>query len=159
MSKIYLALGTNVGDRTNYLALAIQAIAKQIGNVEQISSIYQTAAWGVEDQPDYYNQVVRVTTTLTPLELLGVCQGIEHDLGRVRKKKWGPRVIDIDILSYDNDTVNLPNLVIPHPLMQDRNFVLIPLNELTKDWIHPVFDKSIDLLIKECTDTLEVVKL
>lgn len=159
MHTTYLALGTNIGDRASYLNAAVEAVSRKIGTVEQISSIYQTAAWGVENQADFYNQVIEVKTTLLSLKLLEVCQAIEQELGRVRKEKWGPRVIDIDILSYDNQIIKSPDLTVPHPLMQARNFVLVPLQEIAEDWIHPIYKKSIGLLTKECNDPLEVVKL
>ncbi len=112
MNKIYLALGTNIGNRQLNIKAAINTIAESIGRVEKCSSVYKTTAWGLEDQDDFYNQVILVTTLLEPIELMHKCQQIEQQMGRVRKQKWGPRIIDIDILFYNELIFNNEDLVI-----------------------------------------------
>lgn len=156
MKSIYILLGANLGDRTAQLNDALIAIASSIGKITKVSTIVETAAWGVEEQPSFLNQVIEVKSFLNPIETLEICQSIENQLGRVRNEKWGARVIDIDILYYENEIVNLPHLQIPHPYIQDRKFTLIPLVEIAPDYIHPVLKKSNDELLAICTDLLDV---
>jgi len=156
VNLIYLAIGTNIGNRAANLELAISSIQASVGVVELQSSIYQTAAWGLENQADFYNQVICVKTELEPIVLLEECQEIEKTMGRVRKENWGPRVIDIDVLFFNDKTIKNTRLTIPHPYLQDRNFVLVPLCEIAEDWIHPIFQKKIVTLLEECQDELEV---
>lgn len=156
MNLTYLAIGTNIGNRGANLELAISAINRLVGVVEVQSSTYQTAAWGLEHQADFYNQVLCVKTELEPIFLLKECQEIEKKMGRVRKENWGPRVIDIDILFFNDSTIKSTRLTIPHPLLQDRNFVLVPLCEIAEDRVHPVFQKKMVTLLRECKDELEV---
>lgn len=130
-STAYLALGGNLGDRRHYLSAAVLALNSEAGlRVEKISSVYETAPVGVVDQPDFYNLVVEVATTLTARELLARCLAIEKTLGRVRSERWGPRTIDLDVLWYDGSTLNEPELTLPHPRMKERAFVLVPLAEI-----------------------------
>ncbi|MCH2023113.1 MAG: 2-amino-4-hydroxy-6-hydroxymethyldihydropteridine diphosphokinase [Saprospiraceae bacterium] len=159
MNTIYLALGSNLGNPQLNLIAAIESISQSIGKVEKCSSVYKTAAWGNEDQDDFYNQVVLVKTLLKPIELMNCCQQIEKKLGRISKQKWAPRIIDIDILFYNQLIFNHKDLVIPHPLIQDRNFVLVPLSEISEGYIHPANNKTIFMLKNECQDKLSIVKL
>jgi 2-amino-4-hydroxy-6-hydroxymethyldihydropteridine diphosphokinase len=130
-STAYLALGGNLGDRRHYLSSAVLALKSEAGlRVEKISSVYETAPVGVVDQPDFYNLVVEVITTLTARELLARCLAIEKTLGRVRTERWGPRTIDLDVLWFDGATLNEPELTLPHPRMKERAFVLVPLAEI-----------------------------
>lgn len=130
-STAYLGLGGNLGDRRHYLSAAVLALNSEAGlRVEKISSVYETAPVGVVDQPDFYNLVVEVATTLTAHELLARCLAIEKKLGRVRLERWGPRTIDLDVLWYDNVTLNDGDLTLPHPRMKERAFVLVPLAEI-----------------------------
>lgn len=127
----YLALGGNLGDRRHYLSAAVLALNSEAGlRVEKLSSVYETAPVGVVDQPDFYNLVVEVATTLSAHELLTCCLAIEKRLGRVRAERWGPRPIDLDVLWYDGASLHEPNLTLPHPRMKERAFVLVPLAEI-----------------------------
>ena len=131
MSTAYLGLGGNLGDRRRYLADAVQALNGESGvRVEEISSVYETKPVGVVDQPDFLNLVLEVATELPVRELLTRCLRIEAALGRVRVERWGPRTIDIDVLWYDGQTLNESDLVLPHPRMLMRAFVLVPLAEI-----------------------------
>jgi 2-amino-4-hydroxy-6-hydroxymethyldihydropteridine diphosphokinase len=132
MSKeCYISLGTNIGDREGFL---INAINELEGNpdisVDQISSIYETDPVGYLDQDPFLNLVIKISTILTPLQLLEVTQGIEQNLGRKRELRWGPRTIDLDILLYNQENIEVEHLRIPHPRMFERSFVLIPLKEI-----------------------------
>jgi 2-amino-4-hydroxy-6-hydroxymethyldihydropteridine diphosphokinase len=159
MTKPLLLLGSNMGHCESNLAKAREAICIEIGGILQQSSLYKTAAWGNENQPDFYNQVICVTTSKSAVDLLLAIQKIEHAMGRIRKETWGPRIIDIDILFYGDQIINLPQLKVPHSGIPDRKFTLIPLVEIAKDFIHPISQKSMQTLLNECTDTLNVVKL
>lgn len=137
---------------------AIDYIATSCGKLVAISSVYTTAAWGITNQPDFLNQVICINTILPPQQLIGNLLDIEKKLGRERTLKMGPRLIDIDILLMENIVVNEPNLIIPHPRMQQRKFALIPLNEIATAVIHPILKKTISQLLIECEDNLDVKK-
>jgi 2-amino-4-hydroxy-6-hydroxymethyldihydropteridine diphosphokinase len=139
----FLHLGSNIGNRQHYLELAINHIAISIGVVVKKSAIYETEAWGNIDQNDFLNQAIAVNTNLSPEELLDEIHSIEYKLGRQKEIKWGPRIIDIDIIFYNDHIINHEKLIIPHPFMADRNFVLEPLKDITGDFIHPIFNKTI----------------
>jgi len=124
----------------------------------QHSSLYETAAWGLEDQPDFLNQVLLVETAQKPRELLETLLDIEQELGRIRQQKNGPRTIDLDILLYNDDVIHEPGLQIPHPRMASRRFVLAPLAEIAGELIHPITSKTIRQMLDECTDPLPVNK-
>jgi 2-amino-4-hydroxy-6-hydroxymethyldihydropteridine diphosphokinase len=156
MKKAYLLMGGNIGDRLFYLRSAIEKVESQIGKVLQCSAIYETAAWGVTDQPDFLNQAVELETLLSPLELLKELLAIELALGRERHHKWYARTIDIDILLYADQIIALDKLVIPHPRLQFRRFGLTPLAQIAPQVVHPVINKTISVLLDECKDTLEV---
>ncbi|HRP89815.1 MAG TPA: 2-amino-4-hydroxy-6-hydroxymethyldihydropteridine diphosphokinase [Edaphocola sp.] len=158
-NKTYLLLGSNLGDRFQYLQKARDIIASKIGKIEQASNIYETEAWGLEDQPAHLNQILLVNTVLKPLELLHQTQNIEKSLGRTKRFKWDNRIIDIDIIFYNNEIVKFENLKIPHPYLQERNFVLIPLSEIAGNYMHPVFQKKVSELLKESKDKLKAVKI
>ncbi|MDO5793360.1 MAG: 2-amino-4-hydroxy-6-hydroxymethyldihydropteridine diphosphokinase [Turicibacter sp.] len=136
MNKAYLGLGSNLGDKKHYLYDAIQWLNRheQI-TIVQLSSLYETAPWGYTDQDVFMNLVVEVETSLNPIELLDVCQSIENELGRVREIKWGPRVIDVDILLYNDEVIESDRLTVPHPYMTERDFVMIPLAEINPQLI------------------------
>jgi 2-amino-4-hydroxy-6-hydroxymethyldihydropteridine diphosphokinase len=157
-SNIFLLLGTNLGDRTSNLDRARQEISA-IGDIKATSSIFKTAAWGKTDQPAFYNQVIKISTFLAPVILLEKILSIEAVMGRVRDEKWGPRIIDIDILFFDDKIINTSALTVPHPGIPDRMFTLLPLHELAPLLVHPVLKKNISTLLKESTDTLEVERL
>lgn len=155
MNTVYLSLGSNQGDRRAWLRKAI-ALLEEYGMVSKVSSLYQTAAWGLEDQPDFLNMALCMQTGSSATELLHAIQHVEQQLGRVRNIKWGPRTLDIDILFFNNDVIDLPDLQIPHPFLSQRRFVLAPLAEITAEYVHPVLNKTVDTLLAECTDMQEV---
>lgn len=159
MIDVFLLLGSNLGNREEYLQKAIDLIETEIGVVTQISSVYETEAWGKTDEPNYLNQVVRVNTQLSARQVLEKVLEIETRMGRVREKKWGSRIIDVDILFYGRNIINEPGLIVPHPELHNRKFTLEPLNELVPDLQHPVLKKSIFQLKSELKDNLIVKKL
>jgi len=159
MVNTFILLGSNLGESKNHISDAISEIASDVGLVTAQSSLYQTAAWGKTDQPDFLNQVIEVKTELEPIRLLESVLLIEKKLGRERYEKWGSRIIDIDILFYDNQIVSLANLTIPHPFLHVRRFTLLPLNEINSDFMHPVFKKTISQLLFDLDDNLFVEKV
>jgi 2-amino-4-hydroxy-6-hydroxymethyldihydropteridine diphosphokinase len=156
MMRVYLCLGSNLGDRETNLAVAAEWIGKQIGKVMACSAVYETAAWGKQDQPDYLNQAMEVETVLPVEQVLEQCLQIEHRLGRTRDVKWESRLMDIDILFYGQEVIDSPQLKVPHPFLQERKFVLLPLNEIAGGLVHPVFHKTVSELLKDCKDPLVV---
>ena len=153
-----LLLGTNLEDRWNNLIICREMIAKDVGNILKASSIYETAAWGKTDQPSFLNQVLIVETELTPVELLKALNAIENKMGRVRKEKWGERLIDIDILYFDDLLMDTAELKIPHPEITNRRFTLEPLNELVPDLVDPRVGMSINEMLATCKDPCIVKK-
>ncbi len=155
-TSVYLLLGSNKGNREDYLKKAIDNL-KDLGvRVKRISKIYQAESWGYADA-DYLNLVAEAEVTCNPSVLLEMCHVVEAELGRVRSGKgYSSRTIDIDILYYGNDLVDKPNLIIPHRLLQNRKFVLMPLCDLIPDFVHPVLHKTNTELLNECTDQCRV---
>lgn len=158
MNRTYLLLGSNMGNSHQQLATAQKYIEKMIGPIIRYSSCYQTAAWGKTDQPDFLNQVIIVETGLTAPATMEAILSIEKKMGRLRTEKNAPRIIDIDILFFNKAIIDEPQLQVPHPQIQNRRFVLIPLNELSANFIHPVSQKSIHQLLRICPDKLAVKK-
>ncbi len=156
MNGIYLIIGGNMGKRAEYLATCKNLIDKEIGRIQQSSSLYETAAWGNTTQAPFLNQVLKIETALSPVQLLEACLHIEKKMGRIRDRKWDARIIDIDILFYGQLVINEKNLVIPHPHLPDRKFVLVPLHELAPNLIHPGYKQTITELLAACKDELPV---
>jgi 2-amino-4-hydroxy-6-hydroxymethyldihydropteridine diphosphokinase len=156
MNDIYLLTGGNVGDRFDFLEKAFEMIETIVGPVVGKSSVYETAPWGFTDQQPFLNQAICIASALEPEELLQKLLSIELQLGRKRLEKMGPRVIDIDILFYSTYIVSQPDLIIPHPRIAERRFVLTPLNEIAPEFVHPTLGKKIDELLESCNDKLEV---
>ncbi len=156
MNRAYLITGGNMGNRLETLRLAADWLNASCGNILQQSAIYETAAWGKEDQPAFYNQVLLLETTLAAEELMKRLLEIEQEAGRVRTEKYGPRVLDIDILFFNQSVIQTPVVIIPHPQLPNRRFVLLPLNELAPAYRHPVLHKTVAELLAECPDPLPV---
>lgn len=154
-----LLIGGNMGNRTANLQQARELIQKECGKITVQSSIYQTAAWGLTDQPDFLNQVLVVATLLTPEALMWQLLSIEERMGRKRIIKLGPRIIDLDILLIDTLVINSSLLTIPHPALPKRKFALIPLCEVAPQLVHPLEKKTIAQLLAECPDELAVQKI
>lgn len=156
---IFILLGSNVGDCQKNLLNARHQISRSIGKIITASSVYKTAPWGNTHQPDFFNQVIEVNSTLTPDNLLEGIQDIEKRLGRKRAVKWGPRIIDIDILLWGSRTIKTLQLVVPHPELPNRRFTLLPLTEIAPHFIHPHKNESMLKLLEECPDLLEVERI
>jgi 2-amino-4-hydroxy-6-hydroxymethyldihydropteridine diphosphokinase len=159
MHIVYLLTGSNMGQPQHMLEEAKLAIEAQgLGKVVNESAVYQTEAWGMHNQPDFLNQVLKLETSLASQKLLQQLLAIELQMGRKRLEKNGPRVIDIDVLFYDDAVISEPDLTVPHPLLQNRRFVLVPLDEIAPTLLHPVLKKTVSQLLNECSDPLHVNK-
>ncbi len=159
MNIAYLLIGGNLGNRSANLQKAIQLIEQNCGQVVQSSAIYETAAWGLTEQPAFYNQALKIETNFLPEELMQELLLIEQKMGRIRTVKLGPRSIDLDMLFYDQLILNSTLLVLPHPALTERRFVLLPLAEIAANLMHPILHKTIQELLNECPDHLDVQKL
>lgn len=147
---VYFSLGTNLGDKEQNLRLAVQNIEERIGKAISLSAFYATAPWGFTSENTFLNAALCVETQLSPLEILKITQEIEHEMGRTHKSvngAYSDRVIDIDLLLYDDLVLDTPELKLPHPLMQERDFVMRPLAEIVPEVVHPVFKKTIRELL------------
>ncbi|WP_337942763.1 2-amino-4-hydroxy-6-hydroxymethyldihydropteridine diphosphokinase [Parabacteroides sp.] len=151
MAIAYLALGTNIGNRRRNMITAAALLAERVGDVLALSGFYETEPWGFQSENTFLNAALRLETSLSPLELLKATQQIEVEMGRTQKSNgtYHDRIIDIDILLYDDLILQTPELTLPHPLMQDRRFVMEPLLEIAPSVVHPVFKKTIVSLIRE----------
>jgi 2-amino-4-hydroxy-6-hydroxymethyldihydropteridine diphosphokinase len=156
MNITYLLIGGNLGVREKILARSRSFIKEDIGNIRKASSIYETAAWGITEQPDFLNQVIEVETKLSAQEVLNNILAIEIKMGRVRTRKNASRIIDIDILFFNNDIIHEPGLTVPHPEIQNRKFALVPMAEIAPGMLHPLFNRTIKELLSTSGDTLEV---
>lgn len=159
MNKAFLLTGGNLDDRKQSLATARTFINEQCGTVINSSSLYETAAWGKKDQPAFLNQALEINTSLNARQLIRKILKIEKMMDRVREEKYGPRLIDIDILLFNNEKYNFHFLQVPHPEMQNRRFALLPLAEIAPTLMHPVLKKTITELLYECKDELAVKKI
>lgn len=156
---VYLLLGSNLGNCLETLSHARHEISRLAGSIVTTSVIYKSAAWGKEDQPDFYNQAIKIQTKVSPEKLLLTLLEIEKTAGRARIDKWGPRTLDIDILLYGDLIMKTNRLTIPHPELPNRKFALIPLREIEPELVHPELQKTINELCKVTNDRLSVEKL
>lgn len=161
MHTIYLGLGTNLGNRQSNLQKAISSMS-QVMAVTAVSPIYESEPWGVPDQPPFLNMCIEASTVLNPKTLLHYLKNLETEMGRTETYKWGPRVIDIDILLYDDQVFESSSLTIPHPHMLEREFVMVPLADIASDVVHPILNKKIgdfetavkQTTLKQITETI-----
>lgn len=155
---LILILGSNLGNRLSNIEIAIAQLQQHFGKFIIKSSVYETAAWGNNNQPHFLNQVLQFNTNFSAKEALQIALGIEKSMGRERLEKMGPRIIDIDILFYSSEIINEQNLKVPHPFIAQRKFVLMPLAEIDAAHIHPVLNKTMIQLLQTCPDSLDVKK-
>jgi 2-amino-4-hydroxy-6-hydroxymethyldihydropteridine diphosphokinase len=158
LNTAHLLLGSNLKNPEHQLTSARDHIAAEIGEIIDTSTLYATAAWGNTNQPDFLNQAIVINTDFSAETLMETILKIEENMGRIRTQKNAPREIDIDILFFNNDIINLPELIVPHPLLQERKFVLIPLSEIAPNYKHPILLKTTQELLEMCTDSLDVQK-
>jgi len=159
MNVAYLLIGGNLGNRSANLQNALHQIEKNCGKILDLSAIYETAAWGLSNQPSFYNQAVSIQTNLEPKALMEQLLAIETNMGRIRSIKLGPRLIDLDILLINNLILNTETLILPHPSMEQRRFALLPLAEIAPNLMHPILHKTVQELLMHCSDQLDVQKL
>lgn len=156
INKIYLGLGSNIGNREENLQTAQRFITEKFGTIISSSSMYETTAWGLTEQNAFLNQVICIETKFLPIVVLQIVLDIEKAMRRIREQKWGARVIDIDVLYHANEVITTENLIIPHPLIQERKFVLVPLCEIAGQFIHPKLQKTNLQLLEICQDLGEI---
>lgn len=157
---VHIALGSNVGEAQHNLGMARKLIREQVGELVKTSTIIVTLPWGnIKEQNNFYNQMLLVKTILTPQLIINKLLMLEKQMGRKREVKWGPRIIDLDIIYFGNRKINNDKLVVPHPFLQQRKFILFHLNELSPEKMHPLLRKNSAELFKLCADELGIVKI
>jgi 2-amino-4-hydroxy-6-hydroxymethyldihydropteridine diphosphokinase len=159
MQPLYLLLGSNCGNRAEYIGRAKLLVGEMLGSIEQSSAIYETAPWGNVEQQHFLNQAIMLKSAEEPHHILQVLKSIEREVGRTTSTHWGPREIDIDILLYGNVVLQCAKLNIPHAELRNRRFALTALRDVAADVTHPVLNKTIVELLDECTDDSEVTQL
>ncbi len=154
MAVVYVGIGSNLGDKGNNCLLAVEKLSARGIPITKRSALYETKPWGVTDQPDFVNMAVEAHASVSPQQLLGILKEIEIEMGRKPGLRWGPRLIDLDLLLYDDLIIQSENLVVPHPLLHKREFVLLPLSEIAPNAVHPLLKKKI-MELKEalCDET------
>ena len=159
-NRVFLLTGGNLNDRLRLLNQAKVEIEKEIGQIQKESSIFESVSWGFDSESNFLNQVLIINTEFTPTQVLEKCQEIENNLGRTRESdQYVSRTMDIDILFFNDEVIDLPKLKIPHIQLQNRRFTLEPLSEIEPDLIHPVLNKTMKQLLKDCSDKSEVKKI
>jgi 2-amino-4-hydroxy-6-hydroxymethyldihydropteridine diphosphokinase len=159
MNRIFLSLGSNLGDRGQNLKKGIGLLKQLAGRPGVISSIYEAEPWGCDSDLNFYNQVMELFTPLRPLPLLEAIHEIEKLCGRDRStSRYAPRTMDIDILFYGDSVIELPELVVPHPNLQERQFVLVPLNEIAPHVVHPILKRDMEQLLQDCGDDKKIIQ-
>jgi 2-amino-4-hydroxy-6-hydroxymethyldihydropteridine diphosphokinase len=153
MSTVYIGIGSNLGDREKNCIRALELLERKGIPVKKRSSLYETEPWGAKDQPLFINMAVEIETALSPPELLNMIKETEKEIGRKPSSRWGPRIIDLDILLFNSTVVEDDSIRIPHPLMHERDFVLKPLSEIAPDAEHPLLHKSIRELLLQLEQT------
>ncbi|MFV0605676.1 MAG: 2-amino-4-hydroxy-6-hydroxymethyldihydropteridine diphosphokinase [Niabella sp.] len=156
MNKVFILIGGNLGNRLQNLQTAVILIERIVGPIKKISSIYETAPWGVDGQPNYYNQVLEISSGLQAEQIMNLLLKIEEQMGRVRIEKYGSRIIDLDILFFNDAIICTDNLTIPHPRIQDRRFVLQPMAEIAGQFVHPLLKQTIQSLLLHTPDNGKV---
>jgi 2-amino-4-hydroxy-6-hydroxymethyldihydropteridine diphosphokinase len=156
--RVFLSIGSNLSNRKKNMENALIEISK-IVKILEVSSLYETEPIGEKEQPDFLNAVLEIDTELEPYQLINLLKGIESSLGRKKKEKWDPREIDIDILFYGNEIIETKNLKIPHPEIEKRKFVLVPLSEINSNFIHPKRNKTVEELLMKLNGGEKVEKI
>lgn len=156
---VFVGLGSNLGDRRHNIRQALLLLDRPEAHVVQVSSLYETEPVGPRPQPDYLNAVCRLETQRSPDLVMAACLDVETQMGRVRDERWGPRIIDLDLLFHGDLIVQSPELILPHPRILERRFVLEPLCELAPDFLDPVSGKTVRELLEECPDSTRVVRI
>ena len=161
MAIAYISLGSNLGSKLHNINKAVALIAEECGTINNISAFYETEPWGFESDKKFLNQVLSLTTGLTPSELLSGLLSIEKMMGRTRERSrtYTSRIIDLDILFYDQKIIREENLTIPHPQIQNRSFILVPLMEIAASFVHPQLNKTIERLTQDCMDNSFIRKI
>jgi 2-amino-4-hydroxy-6-hydroxymethyldihydropteridine diphosphokinase len=152
MNSVFLQLGSNLGERSQLLIDATVLLSRRLGIIVEKSKIYESTPWRVDGQESYLNQVIEVSTKYSAEKVLKIVLEIETELGRVRVEKWGERLIDIDIIFFNDEIIETSDLCVPHKHMHERNFVLEPLNEIASTFIHPKYNKTVAELLKDTKD-------